>query len=256
MSLVRNRYIDLLKKCVLDNIYKNQKDFYRKTNATEDEIVNGIYYPDRAHTMIGEERLNNIQNLMEYCINNNIPGDFIETGVWRGGATIFMAGILQAYSIKDRKVFVADSFEGLPLSVSSYPIDVKINSKCHTIEYLKVSQQEVEDNFKAYDLLDDNVVFIKGYFEHSLVNAPIDQLALLRLDGDMYSSTIQVFNILYDKVSIGGYIIIDDWTLPGAKAATLDFRKSRNIHDPIIEIPLLGKSKVKQNQCCYWKKST
>jgi len=100
--------------------------------------------------------------------------------------------------------------------------------------------EEVRENFKRYDLLDDNVVFIKGFFETSIPSAPIDKLAILRLDGDMYSSTIQVLNALYDKVSTGGYIIVDDWCLHNCRAAVNDFRKSRNITDEILEIDGIG----------------
>jgi hypothetical protein len=93
--------------------------------------------------------------------------------------------------------------------------------------------------------LDDNVVFIKGFFENTIPNAPIDKLSILRLDGDMYSSTIQCLNSLYDKVSIGGYIIVDDWCLLNCRKAVNDFRKTRNITDRIIEIDGIG---------VFWKK--
>lgn len=246
-SATRELYIQLLKNCVTDNIYKKQvhvdADSQPVYNASIENVEEGTYWPERAHTMIGLKRLDNIKFCVEYCLKNNIAGDFIETGVWRGGATIFMKGILKAYG-SDRKVFVADSFEGLPEPETKYIHDQ--NDPHHTFKFLAVPLEEVKNNFRAYDLLDDNVIFIKGFFETSLKTAPIDKLAILRLDGDMYSSTIHVLDTLYDKVTKGGFIIIDDYTLPGAKAAVIDFRNKRNIKDEIV---LIGKG-----YSAYWVK--
>jgi hypothetical protein len=238
----KNLYIELLKKSVVDYIYvsnvagKNQK-------VSEYEMENGREWPDRAHTMVGMKRLTNIQFCVEDVLKNNIEGDLIETGVWRGGSTIFMKGVLKVNGDNTRKVFVADSFEGLPPPDPKYPVD---NGDIHhTFKYLVVSKEQVESNFKRYDLLDDNVVFLKGFFEHSLPKAPIDKLSILRLDGDMYSSTIQVLDILYDKLSIGGYLIIDDYGLDGCLKAVTDFRKQRNITEEIMPVDWTGR---------YWKK--
>ena len=248
MQALRELYIELLKNCVTDNIYKNQVHVdttgHPIHNVSAQKVVDGTYWPDRAHTMIGLKRLDNIKFCVEYCLNNNIDGDFIETGVWRGGATIFMKGILKAHG-SNRKVFVADSFEGLPPPEEKYVHDR--GDPHHSYKYLAVSLEEVKNNFRAYDLLDDNVIFIKGFFETSLKTAPINKLAVLRLDGDMYSSTIQVLDTLYDKVTKGGFIIIDDYTLKGARAAVIDFRDKRQIKDEIV---LIGKG-----YSAYWIKS-
>jgi O-methyltransferase len=154
-----------------------------------------------------------------------------------------MKGILKAYN-SDKKVFVADSFEGLPPPDPKYPADR--GDTHHTIKILAVSLEEVNQNFKKYDLLDENVVFIKGFFEHTIPNAPVDKLSILRLDGDMYSSTIQVLESLYHKVSVGGYIIVDDWCLHNCRKAVNDFRERRNITDEIINIDGIG---------VFWKKT-
>lgn len=248
MTLLKmSNYLDLMKLCLLDAIYGSQ---HMGGNgqiggvAAPHEIENGTYWPARAHTMIGLKRLQNIQQCIEDVIQNNIPGDLIETGVWRGGATIFMKAVLTHHN-DSRKVFVADSFEGLPPpDPSLYPADRGDNH--HTIPCLAVDLNTVRNNFAKYNLLDNNVVFVKGFFEHSLKRAPITTLSVLRLDGDMYSSTIQVLDILYDKVSVGGYIIVDDYALPGCKQAIHDFRHKHNITDEIMHIDATS---------CYWKKS-
>lgn len=237
-----SNYLDLLKHCLLDNIY-GSTILGTTQFASPDQVMNGKHWPSRAHTMIGYKRLQNIQDCAEDVIRNKIPGDFIETGVWKGGATIFMRGILKHYG-ESRKVFVADSFEGLPPPDPRYPADN--GDTHHTLQFLSIPLEVVQDNFRRYDLLDENVVFVKGFFEHSLKNAPIDSLAILRLDGDMYSSTIQVLEQLYDKVSVGGYIIVDDFGLPGCRKAIEDFREKRNITDPIMPADYMG---------VYWKKT-
>ena len=227
-------YLNLLKKCILDSIYSSHE--------FDKNIEEGNYFPSRGHSMMGNKRLTNIQECFENVLKNNIEGDFIETGVWKGGGSIFAAGINKYYNA-NRKIYVADSFEGLPPPDERYEADA--GDTHHAVDFLAVDLDSVKDNFKRYDLLDDNIVFIKGFFETSLKNNNIEKLAIMRLDGDMYSSTIQVLNELYDKVSIGGFIIIDDYALTPCKKAVTDFMTERNIKSELIEIDWTG---------CFWIK--
>ena len=156
----------------------------------------------------------------------------IETGVWRGGACIFMRLMLKKYGVKDKTVYVADSFEGLPEpDAEKYPHDA--NDVHHIIDVLKVSVEQVQNNFKTFGVLDDQVKFLKGWFKDTLKHVPIEKLSILRLDGDMYESTWDVFTNLYHKLSIGGYLIIDDYALAACHAAVDDFRSQNNIVEPI-----------------------
>ncbi len=206
----------------------------------------GDYWPVRAHTMIGLKRLNNIQFCVESVISDGIPGDLIETGVWRGGACIFMRSILKAYGDTARTVWVADSFAGLPApNAEVYHADA--GDKFHTFSnFLSVSRQDVEENFRRYNLLDQQVRFLEGWFKDTLPTAPIDRLAVLRLDGDMYESTIQALDALYNKLSCGGFVIIDDYHLGPCKQAVTDFRSANQIDDAIIDIDGKG---------VFWRKS-
>jgi O-methyltransferase len=80
-----------------------------------------------------------------------------------------------------------------------------------------------------------------GWFEQSLKTFPATTLALLRIDADLYGSTIAVLTELYDRVAAGGYVIVDDYgALPACRLAVDDFRRSRAIHDPIVEIDYTG----------------
>ena len=236
-------YLNLLQDVLLDTIYgcyiADAHGNSTQKLAQETETENGSIWPMRAHTMIGKKRLQNIKFCLEDVLKNNIEGDCIETGVWRGGACIFMKGILKVHNNTDKKIFVADSFEGLPPPDPKYTADN--GDSHHKIKYLAVSKEEVEKNFKSYNLLDENVIFIKGFFEHSIPKAPITKLSILRLDGDMYSSTIQVLDALYQKLSVGGYCIIDDYGLAGCKAAVDDFRRDHNITEPLIYIDYYGR---------------
>jgi len=209
-------------------------------------IEGGTAWPVRAHTMIGLKRLNNLQYCVETVIQDGVPGDLIETGVWRGGACIFMRAILKAYSEVDRKVWVADSFSGLPPpNPSEYPADS--DDKHHTYsKWLSISRQTVEENFQRYGLLDSKVQFLEGWFKDTLPSAPIEKLAVLRLDGDMYESTIQALDALYGKLSPGGFLIVDDYQRPSCKAAIHDFRDAHGITDEILDIDGMGS---------YWRRS-
>lgn len=236
-------YIDLIKKVVANTVYEDSDTNNNRYNAYSRE--NGKDWPGLAHTMVGMKRLNNIQYCMEQILENNIPGDCIETGVWRGGSTILMRAILQAYGDTDRKVWVADSFAGLPApNAVKYPKDK--GDILYKYDFLAVPLEQVQSNFNKYELLDNQVVFLKGLFSDSLPEAPIKELALLRLDGDLYESTMDALVNLYPKLSVGGFIIVDDFGAISACASAVgDYRKQNNIREPMYEIDWTG---------VYWQK--
>jgi hypothetical protein len=200
----------------------------------------GNDWPEDGETMIGMARLDNLQECVETVLEEGIPGDLLEAGVWRGGAVILMRAILAAHDVKDRNVWVADSFCGLPPpDAERYPQDVPINLS-HFSE-LAVSLDQVRSNFGRYGLLDDQVRFLEGWFKDSLPSAPVDQLAVLRLDGDYYESTIQILEALYHKVTPGGYVIVDDFgAVAQCRAAVGDFRAARGIEDDIVPVDWTG----------------
>ena len=198
-----------------------------------------------SHTMIGKKRLDNLQKCMETVIGENIPGDFIETGIWRGGACIFMRGVLAAYDVTDRTIWAADSFEGVP--PPTWPEDTGFDISRNVLPVLAVSLEVVQALFRRYGLLDEKVQFLKGWFKDSLSNAPIGQLAILRLDGDLYESTMTALVPLFDKVARGGFVIVDDYgSCPPCKQAVDDFRAKRGITDAL---------EVIDRQSVFWRKS-
>ena len=200
----------------------------------------GLEWPLFGYTMTGRKRLDSLQSCIEEILANKVPGDFAETGVWRGGSVIFMRAMLKIHGVTDRKVWAADSFEGMPAPVSSEDgLDLR-----HS-DYLKVSLDAVKQNFARFGLLDEQVQFVAGWFADTLPSAPIERLSLLRLDGDLYSSTMDALNGLYHKVSPGGFVIVDDYhSWESCRRAVTDFLKSKRIEADIQEI---------DGSAVYWK---
>jgi O-methyltransferase len=200
----------------------------------------GKDWPAEAETMVGLKRLENLQYCITEVLRDGVPGDLLEAGVWRGGASIFMKGCLEALGDCGRRVWLADSFEGLPPpDPVRYPKDE--GDRHWQWRRLAVPEDEVRDNFRRYGLLDDRVRFLRGWFADTLPAAPVDRLAVLRLDGDMYGSTMETLQPLYPKVSPGGFIIVDDYgAVPACRAAVEDYRSEHGVSEPLVPIDWTG----------------
>ena len=267
METKESLYLDLMKRCLTNFIYGNAEQENISNKGVTKFLVNilfppgtslvkakpfdpekrkmGLDWPATAHTMIGMERLDNLQFCMERVLKEGVPGDFIETGVWRGGSTIFMRAILKAYGVVNRQVWVADSFQGLPPpDEARYPQDK--GDVHHTIDELKISLEQVKANFESYGLLDEQVHFLKGWFKDTLPLASINKLAVVRLDGDMYESTMDALKALYPKLSIGGYLIVDDYCIKSCAQAVHDYRQQHDISEEIVLIDGTG---------VYWRRT-
>jgi O-methyltransferase len=234
-------YLELMKLCLTRYIFGDASIGPKRDKPLRPSRRHeGRDWPAEAETMIGLRRLDNLEDCVTDVLRRDVPGDLIETGVWRGGATIFIRAVLKAYGDTTRTVWAADSFEGLPKpDPEAYPADE--GDRLWTKEELAVSLDEVKANFTRYGLLDDQVQFLVGWFRDTLPAAPIQRLAVLRLDGDMYESTIVALRALYPKVSIGGYVIIDDYgAVRGCRKAVDDFRNEHAIADELREIDWTG----------------
>ena len=207
--------------------------------------ANGRDWPRFAQTMVGLKRLENVQHCVEQVLADGVPGDLIETGVWRGGVVIFMRAILEAYGDASRAVYAADSFQGLPPpDVAAYPADT--GSRLHDAEPLVVSRADVERNFRLYGLLDDRVRCLEGWFKDTLPTVADRTWAVVRLDGDMYESTMDALVNLYPGLAPGGFLIVDDYAFEPCKQAVTDYRTANGIDEPIEEIDWLG---------AFWRRS-
>jgi len=234
------------KQAVIDAFDKRGMQLVDRRNVDLKARVEGREWPLQGHTMIGLKRLDNLERCIEDVLTEDVPGDFIETGVWRGGAAIFMRAVLKANSVTDRTVWAADSFEGLPApDAEKYPADA--GDIHHTFSELAIPLEQVKTNFAQYGLLDDQVRFLKGWFRDTLSDAPIERLAVLRLDGDIYESTMDALTALYPKLSPGGYVIVDDFHIAACREAVADYRREHGITDEIQRIDWAG---------VFWKRSS
>lgn len=208
-----------------------------KAHAGGRHLAGRLKYVTIGASMIGRARMDNLQHCLETVLADNIPGDFMECGVWRGGACAFAKAVLTAHG-SDRSVWVADSFQGLPPPERPED-DVDLQTRIYPM--LAISQPQVQALFERLDLLDDNVRFLKGWFSDTLPTAPVETLSVLRLDGDYYDSTIVALDALYPKVSPGGFVIIDDYgELEPARRATHDYRAAHGITADIVDIDGVG----------------
>ncbi|MBO0903074.1 class I SAM-dependent methyltransferase [Jiella sonneratiae] len=259
-------YLDLLKRSLLNEIYLDDemrllylrdcidgadRFDYAVLHDIRDRRSDGFAalaasrrvgrFPDRkigksgfSHTMMGRLRLDSLHECLDDLNGRRIPGDLVECGVWRGGGCILMAGWLKARGISDRGLVVADSFEGLPPPV--HEKDRGLDLSKEKFPQLAVSLETVRANFAAYGLLDDDRQhFLKGWFRDTLKDAPSDRIAVLRMDGDLYESTMDTLVALYDRVSPGGVVIVDDYgALAMCRQAIDDFFEARKESVPAM----------------------
>ncbi len=251
-------YLDLMKRILANTIYQDPASPLSPVKAgpeppgqagtfEEERRVKGEDWPLTAHTMVGLKRLDNVQACMERVLADGIRGDVIETGVWRGGVCIFMRAVLLAHGVRDRVVWVADSFEGLPVAGrGSGGLDYEM--RLHRLnEVLGVPMHEVQENFRRYNLLDEQVKFLPGWFCDTLPAAPIRELAVLRLDGDLYASTMDALDSLYPRLAVGGFVIVDDYGLSICRQAIHAYREKHDIKDEILSIDNFG---------AYWRRTS
>jgi hypothetical protein len=237
-------YLRLLRRCLVRDLFHDQRyegDVTRPLPYSANLRFEGRDWPTDAETMVGWIRLETLEHCCMQAVYESIPGDFVETGIWRGGCGILMRAVLRAVADQTRSVWLFDSFEGLPKpDEESYPRD-KDDSHWQLAPYLGVPLEIVKANFTRYELLDDRTRFVKGWFKDTVPLAGIDAISVLRLDGDMYESTWLVLTHLYPKLSQGGFVIIDDYgALPNCKAAVDDFRSEHSITSPIHRIDWTG----------------
>jgi O-methyltransferase len=243
VSTTLDLYVDLMIRCLANTIYKDPSwqatQSGRAVHRARDR-EGGRDWPMVAHTMIGVKRLRSLADQAIDVVETGVPGDFIETGVWRGGACALVRAVFNAMYQNTRKVYVADSFQGLPPpDAENYPDDR--GAQYHTYDHLAISEDEVRATFDAYGLLDDNVVFVKGWFKDTLHKVDAERFAIVRLDGDLYESTIQAIEALYPKLSVGGYLIVDDYgMIQPCRKAIHDYRDAHGIDEEIVDIDGVG----------------
>jgi hypothetical protein len=166
---------------------------------------------------------------------NKIKGEIVECGVWRGGFSIFLS-----YLFPKRKIWVCDSFQGFqPLNNARYEFGGERHTSDYTMSHIGpigISLEEVQSHFETYGFGDDKRInYLPGFVKDSLPNSGIGKIALLRIDVDAYSATLEVLEELYDKVQSGGYIIFDDSCLTETVEAMKTFFTNHNLPLEVLD---------------------
>jgi O-methyltransferase len=268
---VRSRYLDLLKRALVNLIYPEHElrielleEHGRSRGLAGEQLMRDIRYrqpaeyedlvaskvdgsvrrrrPSRfSHTMIGMERLDNLEYCARRVFADGVPGDFLEAGVCQGGAAIFMRGLQVALGQEERRVWLADSFEGLPPPTHEVDRAWDLDWSEERQPWLACDIGAVRDNFRTYGLLDDGVRWLQGWFSDTLPEAPVEQIAILRADADLYQSTREILDSLYHRVSPGGFVVIDDYgAIDACRHAVDEFRAEHGVTDPIRRIDWTG----------------
>jgi O-methyltransferase len=229
----RDAYIESIKQAVCNYAALGGDVPFAQFNALvhyDQQQSRWTIEPDaRPMTLLSKGQLDLIEWAVTDLEARQVPGDYIEAGIWRGGAVILMRALLDADGIAGRAVLAADSFEGIPKNTKFRhdPVDLWEDRWAASLD-------EVKANVARFDLLDERIQFVEGYFEDSLGALADRQFALIRLDSDSYDSVMTSLDHLYPGLSSGGIIIIDDWHLPGCRMAVDAYRAKHGIIEPML----------------------
>ena len=197
----------------------------------------GMDWPLTGLTMVGVARLDDLQACVEQVVEEGVPGDMIEAGCWRGGASILIRATLDTLGATDRILYAADSFQGLP---SADMGDDPDRDDLGVFGFLAVPLETVRENFARFGC-DEGVEFVEGFFEDTLHTLRGHSWSLIRLDGDTYESTMHTLESLYPGLEPGGHLIVDDYgALDECARAVDEFRERHGIEDPLSEIDWTG----------------
>jgi cephalosporin hydroxylase len=177
-----------------------------------------------AYTTIGRDRLDHLEDCLDVIREEEVEGDLVECGTRRGGAAIFMRGFLEAHELSDPRVWVADRFRSgsTPDGDGAPAFAVDLNA--------------VRDGFARFGLLDDRVTFLQGPPDSTLDGAPIRKVSLLRVGSQKPEDVRAALETLYDRITLGGFVVIDDYPEPSRQAAIDEFRSERGVVDPLERV--------------------
>ena len=230
----RRAYIELIKRAVSNYLYLGGEAPFARYNALAhyDKEAGGwkVDPLSRPATLLGQGQLDLIERCVHDVVERGVPGDFIEAGVWRGGAVILLRALLGAHGITGRTVVAADSFSGIPKNTrfKHDPVDLWEDRWAAPLA-------EVQALAERFGLADERIEWLPGLFEDTLPTLEGRQFALIRLDSDSYDSVQTSLDRLYPLLSPGGIVIVDDWHLPGCRFAVADFRKRSGVEAEVHE---------------------
>lgn len=209
----------------------------------------------KSFTMTSPERLFSLYHSIHYVVKNDIAGDFVECGVWKGGSSMMIAHVLKELGVTNRKIWMYDTYEGM-----SEPDEIdKDYSGKSAVSQLQAADKKNSNSVWCYSSLDEvknnmettgypmnNIKFIKGKVEDSIPNEIPQAIALLRLDTDWYASTMHELIHLYPLLKEKGVLIIDDFGhWEGAKKAVLEYFQKNSLYPLLSRIDDTGRILLK-----------
>jgi O-methyltransferase len=215
-----------------------------KSKAAPEKWQSAIMNDVEEFTMTSHDNILSLINAVKYISENNIPGEIVECGVWKGGSMMAIAKSLLYFGQANRSLYLYDSFDEFS---SPEAIDISFEGK-HGSEVLKDLAQDgntwkasemssVKKNMLQTGYPENLLFFVKGKVEETIPGTTPEKIALLRLDTDWYASTRHELEWLYPKLSKGGILIIDDYGYwQGCKKAADEYFKKENINSPLVEI--------------------
>ena len=197
-------------------------------------------------TMTGRRRMVALAMAVRYLVKNRIPGDFVECGVWRGGASIVAQKLFTYHGDLDRRFFMYDTFAGMTepadvdreASTDTLAIDLKPKPDSSGVGWCECSIEDVKKNIVDQGADLSSFVFVKGDICETLLETVPERCALLRLDTDWYESTKLEMEILYPKLVLGGVLHVDDYGhWQGARKAVDEyFSKPERSEIPLFSV--------------------
>jgi O-methyltransferase len=243
---LRVAYLDVLKLCLCDlagttttSVARTQDGTVMSRELADEKLrlrAAGMDWPRHGLTMVGLRRLDDLQTCVESVVRDGVPGDVIEAGSWRGGASMFMRAALDSLGESERTVWVADSFQGFPQAEPPRGDGYDLSNDLAGCDFLAVPLVEVRANFARFGL-DRGVNFVQGFFQQTLPPLQDGSWSVVRIDGDTYDSVQVALRALYPGLSVGGHLVIDDYfSLDECREAVEDFRAECEISEPIEQI--------------------
>jgi len=208
----------------------------------------------RKFSMTSPERLYSVIQSVRYVVAADVPGDFVECGVWRGGCTMAAALTLLSLGRRDMTLHLFDTFEGMtaPTDRDVDYTGVRAGERFarrkirDSSEWCNASLEDVRANLSGTGYEMSKVVFVKGRVEDTIPEAAPRQISILRLDTDWYESTRHELEHLFPRLSPGGVLIIDDYGhWQGSRQATDEYFATQNSKLLLSRIDCTGRMGVK-----------
>lgn len=216
--------------------YKITKSVKLDPVIDKDVRFKRIYAKCKDKTMTSIERMYALYTSVEYIIKNNIEGDFVECGVWKGGSTMLIAYTLVELGVTDRKIYLYDTFTGMT-KPTEYDYKVSNKNKVamdkwddNNSTWCYSPVEEVRDNMLSTKYPQNNIIYVKGKVENTIPKTMSSKISILRLDTDWYESTKHELIHLYPLLSKHGVLIIDDYGCwAGSKKAVDEYFNDKRL---------------------------